>query len=589
MKATTIKTTFDAEVEITYLNPHEKGDGSDGWSTYTEILQDSTYQITLGDIADMLTAVSQRTLFEHGASKHFAQRDNGNDEDPNCIPFTLHSWTQNFLQAAWMHVAGMRFEYKPAMKALMEAMVSRPQFYLDPATKDVEWELSRKRMAELPDLYFASMKYDPNSFLHCDLFHPARLLKETTVSQKEAAEEHRIQQTIAERTATWRAAIETLSYNGVTSAESNAEVPMLDLSKLMVGINGELSTVNGLSVQETVGMTEGRAGAQHDVLKSGTALGLEMTGAHQTADQRPPTQTEAAERRHLEKLAAKSVAEGMAATETFALGSFASRDACETLQSDDALELSSNVSRETISSTDSEGADFSISGDDLWATKVIPSMNSLTEERRQSKKQSPQQHFDGNGKTGLAIAKQRYNESTAVISRPVEEKKEVGEKQPHKRTSSTSNTSELKLNKTVNIISDPVSVNRDEETYYVCQTRVPVFIPGKSGASQGDRLGPVLRLDHYAHGNHHQLVQTQQLRTPATLWRHAAEQLQQLHVSSATRSTKEQGASQYLSEAQGVDVVDVVLAVLIVVEVCAACALIGFFLWLLVRGARSKE
>jgi hypothetical protein len=101
----------------------------------------------------MLDTISKRTLFEHAASKHFAHCRNGREQNTQYVPFATHDTMQCFLQAAWMHLAWMSFEYEPAMESLKKVMASRLHFWVTPASINLDHKLCMNRKVELRDLY----------------------------------------------------------------------------------------------------------------------------------------------------------------------------------------------------------------------------------------------------------------------------------------------------------------------------------------------------------------------------------------------------------------------------------------------------
>ena len=164
LKVATIESELLLTVRVEFRSlDHECKEGN----IYKEYLMGGERErvYTLGDIADLLDAISQRTIEEHAAVRAFISRKTSpsdevstSDEDSlgyeslGYEPQESHKTVQGFLQAASMRLAWMKFEYGPAMKRLTQDLSSNPDFWMNPPLEAMDekiaWE-NRKRLLGL--------------------------------------------------------------------------------------------------------------------------------------------------------------------------------------------------------------------------------------------------------------------------------------------------------------------------------------------------------------------------------------------------------------------------------------------------------
>ena len=164
LKVTTIEADLFLTVRVEFRSLDHECQQPD---IYNKLLMclDRERMYTLGDIADLLDAISQMTTVEHAAVRAFIGRETSSDDesstpdedsqDYESMEHKLeasHEAVQDFLKVASIRLAWMKFEYGPAMKRLTHDLSSDPDFWMIPSfqamDEKIAWE-NRKRLLGL--------------------------------------------------------------------------------------------------------------------------------------------------------------------------------------------------------------------------------------------------------------------------------------------------------------------------------------------------------------------------------------------------------------------------------------------------------
>ena len=160
LKISPVGATIHIDVNIQFYEDSDGDDRESQLNTYVEWIHDLEGQATLGGLADMLDAISHRTLNEHRVFQTFMI--NQGKGDLHIALHGSHKIVMGFLQSATMHLAWMQFEYGLAMKRLKSKLDQEPSCYHKSATARLDNRLANNNNAKLRHLYFCREDTDSN-------------------------------------------------------------------------------------------------------------------------------------------------------------------------------------------------------------------------------------------------------------------------------------------------------------------------------------------------------------------------------------------------------------------------------------------